>query len=188
MAKPTLTDQDFQDAANMLGCNVAAIKAVSEVESRQKGFYDNGEPVILFERHIFSKYTNHMFDKTNPDISNPKPGGYGPSSAQHARLQEAVKLNRNAALMSASWGKFQIMGFNFALAGFTSLQEFINAMYTSERDHLMAFVQYVKHCSLDDELRNKQWAEFAKRYNGVDYKKNNYDTKLAAAYTKYGGK
>ncbi len=62
MAKPTLTDQDFQDAANMLGCNVAAIKAVSEVESRQKGFYDNGEPVILFERHIFSKYTNHMFD------------------------------------------------------------------------------------------------------------------------------
>lgn len=185
MTKATLTEQDFKDAANLLGCDVAAIKAVAEVESRQNGFTDNEEPVILFERHIFSKKTNHLFDKTNPGISNPKSGGYGKSSDQHARLMEAVKLNRNAALMSASWGKFQIMGFNFALAGFNSLQEFINAMYKSEREHLMAFVNYVIQMSLVDELINKKWADFARKYNGPEYKKNNYDIKLAAAYKKY---
>jgi hypothetical protein len=185
MSKPVLTEQDFIDAAATIGCEVAAVKAVAEVESRQKGFYDNDEPVILFERHIFSKKTNGIFDKTNPNVSNPKPGGYGASETQHTRLGEAVKLNRNAALMSASWGKFQIMGFNFPLAGFNSLQEFVNAMYKSERDHLMAFVNYVIQSSLDDELRNKQWATFARKYNGPDYKKNKYDEKLAAAYKKY---
>ncbi len=143
-----------------------------------------GEPKILFERHIFSKRTNGLFDKTNPGISNPVAGGYGASASQHKRLQEAVILNRNAALMSASWGRFQVMGFNYALAGFNSLQEFVTAMYKGEREHLFAFVNYILNTSLGDELREKRWSDFARKYNGPDYKKNNYDVKMAEAYKK----
>jgi hypothetical protein len=185
MTKTGLANQDFTDAANIINCEVAAIKAVAEVESRGGGFLDNGEPIILFERHIFSRRTNHLFDKTHPDISNPKAGGYGKTAEQHERLARAVKLNRNAALMSASWGMFQIMGFNYSLCGFSSLQEFINAMYSSERNHLLAFVEYIRQASLGDELRDRKWTDFARKYNGPDYAKNNYDTKLAAAYKKY---
>lgn len=185
MPKPTLAQQDFADAARQLRCEVAAIKAVAEVESLGDGFLSTGEPKILFERHIFSRRTNGLFDRSNPNISNPKPGGYGTVAAQHKRLQEAVPLNRNAALMSASWGKFQIMGFNYALAGFNSLQEFITAMYRGERDHLLAFVNYIINTSLDDELREKRWADFARKYNGPEYKRNNYDTKMADAYKKF---
>ncbi len=185
MSKEKINEKDFKDAATKIGCSVAAIKAVAEVESKQSGFDEKDQPVILFERHVFSAKTNHLFDQSNPNVSNPTPGGYGPSNKQHARLAEAVKLNREAALMSASWGKFQIMGFNFALCGFNSLQDFINAMYSSERAHLMAFVNYVIESSLGDELRDKRWADFAKRYNGPTYKKNKYDEKLAAAYLKY---
>ena len=58
-------------------------------------------------------------------------------------------------------------------------------MYKSEREHLMAFVNYVIQMSLVDELINKKWADFARKYNGPEYKKNNYDIKLAAAYKKY---
>lgn len=185
MSKPILTEQDFIDAATVLNCSIAAIKAVAQVESRQNGFDAKEQPVILFERHVFSKRTGGKFDKTNPNISNPKPGGYGPSDIQHARLTEAIKLDREAALMSASWGKFQIMGYNFTLAGFNNLQDFINAMYNSEKEHLKAFVQYVKHSYLNDELRDLKWSDFARKYNGPDYKKNNYDTKMAAAYNKF---
>jgi hypothetical protein len=187
MPKPELTEKDFQDAARQLNCEVAAIKAVAEVESRGDGFLPTGEPKILFERHIFSKRTNGLFDKTNPGISNPVAGGYGNAASQHKRLQEAVILNRNAALMSASWGKFQVMGFNYALAGFNSLQEFITAMYKGEREHLLAFVNYIINTSLHDELREKRWADFARKYNGPDYKKNNYDVKMAEAYKKFSG-
>lgn len=186
--KPQLTEQDFIDAAKLLNCEVASVKAVAEVESRQSGFLPTGEPTILFERHIFSKRTNRKFDATNPNLSNRKPGGYGKVSEQHGRLQEASKLDRTAALMSASWGKFQIMGFNFTLAGFNKLQDFINSMYKGEREHLMAFVNYVKNTGLSDELQRRDWANFARLYNGADYRKNQYDTKLAAAYKKYSKK
>ncbi|WP_262919099.1 N-acetylmuramidase family protein [Niabella hibiscisoli] len=53
MPKPILTEKDFQDAARQLNCEVAAIKAVAEVESKGDGFLPTGEPKILFERHIF---------------------------------------------------------------------------------------------------------------------------------------
>lgn len=183
--KPTLTEQDFIDAAKLLKCEVAAVKAVAEVESRQNGFQPTGEPTILFERHIFSKRTGGKFDKVAPNLSNRKAGGYGKISIQHSRLQEASKLDRTAALMSASWGKFQIMGFNFANAGFNKVQEFINAMYKGEGEHLLAFINYVKNTGLSDELQRKDWVNFARLYNGADYTKNEYDKKLAAAYKKY---
>ena len=50
-------------------------------------------------------------------------------------MGEAAHLNRIAALKSASWGKFQLMGFNYKLCGFNSLQAFVNAMYKNEEEN-----------------------------------------------------
>lgn len=183
--KPSLTEADFARAAKMLGVEVAAIKAVCEVEAPRGGFYQDGQPTILFERHIFSRETEGKFDHSNPGLSGP-PGGYGPSSVQHARLAEAVKLSRDAALRSTSWGKFQIMGFNHEAAGFKVLQAFINAMYVSESAQLDAFVNFIRsNPRMHQALKVKDWAGFARRYNGPNYEKNKYDTKLAAAYGRF---
>jgi hypothetical protein len=102
-------------------------------------------------------------------------------------LQEAVALNRSAALQSASWGKFQIMGYNYPVCGFAKLQDFIDAMYRDEGAHLDAFIEFVKHEGLTLPLREHRWADFARRYNGSGYAENQYDTKLAAAWVKHGG-
>lgn len=182
MTKPVLTEQDFANAAAQLGCSVAVIKAVCVVEAPRGGFLPSGEPTILFERHQFSKRTGRKFDMGHPHISNPKPGGYKGGLAEHDRLAEAAALDREAALESASWGKFQIMGFNYAPAGFGNLQSFINAMYTSEGRQLDAFVSFIQHEGLAVFLRDQRWADFARRYNGANYAINSYDTKLAAAY------
>lgn len=180
--KPTLTEQDFAAAADKLGCSVAVIKAVCQVEAPRGGFLPSGEPTILFERHQFSKRTGRKFDISHPHISNPKPGGYKGGQAEHDRLAEAASLDRDAALESASWGKFQIMGFNYAPAGFDSLQAFINAMYQSEGRQLYAFVSFIQHEGLASFLREQRWADFARRYNGPNYAINSYDTKMAAAH------
>ena len=45
--------------------------------------------------------------------------------------------------------------------------------------------RYIKVNNLVDELQRKDWAVFAKGYNGVAYKRNNYDEKLRQAYNKY---
>lgn len=182
MMKPVLTNDDLARAAEKIGCDVAAVKAVCQVEAPRGGFLPDGQPTILFERHIFSRRTAGKFDQAAPDISNPKPGGYSGGVAEHARLQKAAALDRNAALQSASWGKFQIMGFNWQACGFPSLQAFINAMYESEGAQLDAFVAFIQSQGLADELRDQRWSDFARRYNGPDYAANRYDIKLAAAY------
>jgi len=181
----TLTEQDYINAAKELGCEVAAIKAVASVEGRGSGFLPSGEPKILFERHKFYKFTNGAFAQSNPDLCSRTPGGYGKESEQHKKLQRAVALNRDAALMSCSWGAFQVMGEHWKTLGYSSIQDFVNKMYRSEADHLDSFVRYIKAFALTNHLRNKNWAAFAKGYNGPGYKANNYDVKMATAYNKY---
>lgn len=183
LARVPLSDIDFALAADALGCQVAAIRAVCAVEAPRGGFLSTGEPTILFERHIFSRQTGRRFDKTYPAISNLQPGGYLGGAAEHARLGDAAKLDREAALKAASWGKFQIMGFNFAACGFATLQSFINAMYDSEAAQLKAFVGFIKASpGLLRAIQAQDWTTFARLYNGADYAKNKYDTKLAQAF------
>lgn len=190
--KPRLTEPGFKEAANSLGVDIASIKAVAEVESRGAGFLPDGRPVILFERHKFHKYTQGLFSADHPDISNPKAGGYSKGrtldiigAREYERFDKAYGLDPVAAMKSASWGKFQIMDFNYEAAGFRSVYGFVEAMKVSEDEQLKAFVNFVKANRLTDKLKRRDWAGFARGYNGADYKINQYDTKLAAAYRKH---
>lgn len=183
----SITDGAYKQAAEKLGVDVATIKAVAEVESKGNGFLSTGEPVILFERHVFSRLTSGRYDIQHADVSNPVAGGYGKTAEQHRRLQKAVALDRRAALQSASWGRFQIMGFNYKAAGFKTLQDFINAMYKSEDAQLDAFVGFILHEGLASFLKSHDWQGFARYYNGPAYKYSQYDEKLAKAYEKYAG-
>lgn len=187
--KPTLTTAGLQRAAASLNCNLPALLAVLTVEAPRGGFQADGQVSILFERHKFSKLTAGKYDKSHPDISNPKRGGYGPYSAQHGKLQRAVALDRDAALKSASWGKPQILGSNWAEAGAKSLQDFINRMSRSEDDQLELFVNFIKASPARlRALQQRDWATFARLYNGSAYRENQYDVKLAEAYRAHGGK
>jgi hypothetical protein len=184
----SLTPSDFAHAAALLGCEVAAIKAVSEVESRNSGFNPDGSPVTLFEGHKFHQFTQGRFDDTHPTLSYAEWTRihYGRTwEDEVARLEIAITLDRRAALMSASWGKFQIMGFNHGAAGYTDLEAFVVDMCRTEREHLLAFCAFVKSQGIDDELRDHRWSDFALRYNGRSYKANRYDLKLAQAYARY---
>jgi hypothetical protein len=191
-----LTDADYEAAAKLLKTEVAAIKAVAEVESSGDGFLTDGRVKILFEGHQFYKFTKGAYATSHPTICYKKwtskfytkgPNADVRGAGELARLAEAMALNKKAALLSASYGKFQIMGFNFAIAGFVTVEDFYKAMQVSEAEHLTAFCNYIKGNAIDDELRNHNWAGFALRYNGAGYKVNQYDTKLAKAYKKYGG-
>ncbi len=176
-----LSDADIESAAKSIGCQVAAVRAVIDVESRG-GFLADGRPKILFERHYFSRLSSRKFDGSNPDISNANRGGYKGGPAEYERIARAVKLDRTAALQSASWGSFQIMGSNFKAAGHADVESFVTAMVSGAAGHLHAFVSFVKKNSLADELIRLDWAGFARGYNGPAYAENKYDIKLANAF------
>ena len=196
----TLTQKDFSRAAIEIGCDIAAIKAVCQVEAPKGGFTEGNLPITLFEGHWFHKYTNGKYDGETVKVGNTKQGyrelsisypkwtrkHYGKNQIEEKlRLDYASNLDRTSALMSASWGRFQIMGFNFAICGFKTIQKFINDMYNSEGKQLDAFVRYIKSTGLDDELKACLWEEFAYKYNGPLYKRNRYSERLEKEYWRF---
>lgn len=189
-----LTETSFSEAAKKLNVNVASVKAVTTVESKGEGFLADGRQVILFERHIFLRELAKVLppdqvaklQAENPDILNKTPGGYVGGVAEWARLERAQAIHQEAALKSASYGLFQIMGFNHKVAGFATVLEYVMASAESETNQLMAFVNFVlANPTMLKALQERNWAKFASLYNGSNYAINQYDKKLAAAYTLY---
>lgn len=182
-----ITEQDFQKAALVIGCDVSAVKAVTQVESGRTGFYPCGKIVIKFEGHIFHLYTKGRFDQSHPTLSYPhwteQYSEYG--EAAYKRFNQAFALDANAAMLATSFGAFQIMGDNYSSCGFKTVGDFIDFMKVGDGNQLIAFSRYVKAERIDKYLVARNWAAFALRYNGTLYKRNQYDTKLAAAYAKF---
>lgn len=207
-----LTNADFARVAQRLGCTVAQIRAVWQVECSGKGWFTDvrGDilakdgpggfldgphlPKLLFEAHHFDRLTRGRFRASHPNLSSAKwnralyVGGPG----EWVRLHEAMKLDRNAALQSASYGGPQIMGFNHRLAGFGSVEAFVDAMKTSETAHLEAFATFIVNSGLVDELRRisdraADCAPFARGYNGRGFATHNYHGKIAAAHKRFRG-
>lgn len=183
-----LTDNSYINAAKKIGCKVRMVKAVDFVESRGSGFLPNGEIKILFEPHIFWKELKKRgITPVVSDICYPVWGTkpYGKNSTQHSRLQKAVLIHREAALCSASWGRFQILGMNYKESGCTDVQEFINRMLEGESEQLDLFTNYIISTHLDDEMREEDCKGFARGYNGPLYYKNSYDTKIKKALLQF---
>ena len=178
-----MSEEDYKEAAQFLGCEVAAIKAVAKVESNGSGFDSQGRIRILFEGHVFYGLTKGKHGIT--DISYPKWVKKYYGLPQYDRFNRAFHLDKDAAMQSCSWGLFQIMGFNYDKCGFKEVGSFVDFMKKSEKNQLLCFCRFVKARGLDDEIRNCQWASFAYGYNGAGYKSNAYDSKLEKAYNFY---
>lgn len=186
-----LTEATFLEAAQALGCEPAAVKAVAEVESRGAPFDREGRPTILYERHVFARCTRPAgrFNASHPELSASRGygrGGYGNAAMQWQRLGQAWALDADAALKGASWGMFQILGENHRACGHDTVAGFVRAMTVSQVEHLQAFVRFVaSHRLRLQALRTLDWATFARYYNGADYATFGYDRKMAAAYARH---
>lgn len=191
-----LTEDDILRAANLLDVELAAIKAVSEVESAGGGFHKEGQPKVLFERHWMNRRLKHygltlaaeLGRSQRPDIVNSRTGGYRGGALEWTRLQTARKLSEASALESASYGRYQIMGFHWKALGYGSVREFFDKMRENEGRQLDAFVEFIR-CDgrLHGALKKKDWTSFAKTYNGPAYAKHNppYDIRMQRAYERH---
>jgi hypothetical protein len=182
----SFSEQDYQNAATKLGVPVPAVKAVAEVESSGVTHWPDGRPPILFEAQWFGKLTGYRFNDTHPAISSREWNRalYIGGPAEYRRLEEAMALAHDAALQSASWGAFQIMGFHCRTLGYPGVQAFVDAQQTAG-GQLDAFVRFIgANPALRDALRRQDWRSFAAGYNGTG-QVDAYAGKIAAAYVHY---
>ncbi len=188
-----ITITQLETAAKILGTDVCTVHAVYTVESRGKAFYATGKPIVLFEGHVFwnelkkrgippAQYAERFPHLVYPNWTR---AFYAPTQQnEQMRLQQAKEIHVEAALCAASYGLFQIMGFNYALCGFACVQDFVEAQSQSAYAQLLAFIRFLQTTKLYIPLQQKNWAKFARGYNGAGYLQNKYDSKLAAAYEK----
>ena len=191
-----LTEQDFLRAATELNAPLSAVKAVASVESNGNGFLSGGRPKVQYEPHVMFDRLTKAFGKARAEAELVKhrdlvaraAGSYQSLEKENADMDRAAQLiDRTCALESASWGAFQIMGYHWKTCGYPSLQAFINAQYT-DAGQLDAFVRFIKADGrLLNALRRKEWATFARIYNGSGYARNKYDTKMADADRHFRG-
>lgn len=189
------TAAGLQAALNDMGLaqtEMPRLWAILTIESRGFGFQSDRRPKILFERHVFSRRTNHRFDKSAPDISSPDAGGYSGGAAEYDRLQKAIDLLRQVgdppeiALSSASWGLPQIMGFNYGDVGFASATDLVNGFLDEEDAHLAAMAGFINANNLASKLENSDWLAVATVYNGSG-NAHHYAGLLKEAFEKFRG-
>jgi hypothetical protein len=192
--KRQLTRADYRDAATRLNCEIAAVRAVADVEAPGGGFLSDGRLRVLFEGHQFHARTNGKFAQQAPTLSYPtwtrKHYAKGMDAdargaGELLRLQKAMELDRTEALCSASYGKFQIMGFNWRYCTYPDVHSFYRNMGVDEQAQLEAFCHLLKAQGMVVALRALDWDKFAKLYNGPRFQENDYHGKLARAYQKF---
>jgi hypothetical protein len=187
-----IESSEIDQIAADLGVEPAAFRAVITVEAAGSGFDRAGRPKALFERHHFYKHLKDapglQANAVAEGLAYPKwgekpyPKG---SDAVYAEIERACAIDEEAALLSTSWGLGQIMGSNYKLAGCKSVGEMVSEACESEAGQVRQMASFIKNAGLQDELAAKNWAGFAKGYNGPQYAQNQYDQKLAAAYAKF---
>lgn len=194
-----LTNEMIKDLAIRLGLEPALLKAVQLVEAAGRdGFLADGRPQILFEGHIMYKEVHKKFPdrdlaylrKRYSTIFFPKwdKSKYLGGVHEYKRLELAKEIDEECALKSASWGMFQIMGFNHKICGCQDVYDFVHKVSESHEKQLELMYYFMNNSGCLKELKAKDWAGFARKYNGPGYAQNAYDQKLRNAYENFKDK
>lgn len=176
-----LTINDKLQLTKEFNLRLPSLEAVIEVESGGKGFDETtGKIIIQFEPSWFKRkapYTPSGLWSLNKVERQSK---------EWAAFNDAFKKNPNAAMESTSVGLMQVMGFHYKLLGFKTVGEMWDYAKESEYNQLRLGLLFIKSKKkMYEALQNNNFAVFAYHYNGEQYKKYEYDTKLLKAYNKH---
>lgn len=162
----------------------AAAIAVITIESGGKGFAGDGRCLIRFENHIFDQYwgkyhpeifvTHFKYDSDRKWVNHyfrPSENAewvdfHGNQDREWMVLNFARTLDDTEALRSMSMGLSQIMGLNFPILGYNSVQEMFVNYCKDIRYHLFGFFDFLNE-NMKNALRNRDFVLFARYYNGV---------------------
>jgi hypothetical protein len=169
--------------ARRLGVSLRQLRAVARVESAGGGHDRRGRPTMLYERHKFHRHTGGKWSVCS--FSNSVAGGYKESS--WGKLLGAVGTGEvDAAFMSCSWGKFQVLGEWWDELGYASPYALARSAVDGEAAHFELLCRYLEFNGLTRAMADisadpESCRGFAKGYNGPRYRDHAYHQKLAAA-------
>jgi hypothetical protein len=166
----------LKEFSDRVGCDIALLQAILEVESNGTDYDGQGRLIILPEKHIFyrklpkslkAKALASGLAARNWSKANYKGLGAKGDDRRWSLMSKWAKVDEQAALLSASYAAPQIMGFNYKICGFASVTDFVLALSKSSEQTSAAFLAYLENCGLADELRDGDVPAIVRRYNGT---------------------
>lgn len=166
------------------GWHPAPLEAIKFVESGKFGWFRNGQIKMLPEPHVFGRRLPKSLRAkairqglaTRSFRATRSSGHYkrmGSPESRYAFFQKMIdfckkynKGNLEPAYMSASYGSYQIMGFNAQRCGFKSAQDMFEKFLQGEEVQLRAFVTFLKEAGLSNAIKNGNFDLVEKKYNG----------------------
>ena len=171
-----------------LKLDAGAAVSVFATESSGKAFGADGRMVIRFENHHFHRHwgkankaifdQHFRFNETKPWTGHEWRASageefrpfHGSQQGEWAAFELARTFHDTAAKLCISMGGPQILGSNFAEAGFESVDQMFEAFSTSERRQIIAFFDFVQGPSTQSRkvlaLQQQDFLKFASLYNG----------------------
>lgn len=171
----------------------AALYAIISIESGGKTatiIHGEAKPLIRFEGHYFDRRLKGA-QKTkarNQKLAHPKAGRIKNPHSQSARYQllaKAQKIDHQAAIESTSWGLGQVMGAHWNWLGYASADALMEEALSGFEGQLRLMLRFIIKSNLKPKIQMRDWKGFARIYNGPNFRKNLYDTKLARAYARF---
>lgn len=159
-------------------------QAILKIESGGITHGGDGRPIIRFEAHIFKTYLKNdalwsqhfQVDSSKPwtnQMWRPSLGDTwrlvhtGKQVDEYATFEFAKSLNSDAAYNAISVGAGQIMGFNHARIGYPTAEAMYSAFQSAPMQTIGFLNYFLSDSGLVDAMRDKNWREIAKRYNGA---------------------
>jgi N-acetylmuramidase len=170
--------------SNTLGVDSGIAVGALATESGGSGFGADGRLLIRFENQIFYDCWGKANDATFRDhfafapVHQWTEHRWRPTASEDWRQcheSQAVEwdvftfargLDETAAMMSISMGLTQVMGFNHATIGYPTVQDMFAAFCGNARYQIIAFFDFVRRNGGIPRLRNRDYAAFARMYNG----------------------
>jgi len=189
--------------AGYLKFDPGAAVAVFCTESGGKGFGRDGRMIIRFENHHFfrnwGKTHREVFDAHFRFDSRKAWTGHLWRESEVAQFEDVHKdqngewrtfefartLDETAAKLSISMGGPQILGSNYADAGFESVHQMFDAFSVSEKRQFIAFFDFLQGTETHPRkvlaLQKMDFARFAELYNGTG-KAAEYSARISGMY------
>ena len=192
-AKPITEIEKLQIAKSLNDKDTKRITAVAKVESNGNGWFNDGLPKILYERHYFYRFTKKVYNWLNLGyLSHSSAGGYTNDADKNGindswdKLAAAVCIDPDAAIKSVSIGSFQVMGAWFRECGYDQPIDMLWDARNSEYAHYRMLAGFIRANNLVSKFLAiskdpKTCIPFVRAYNGPNWQKNDYANKLARA-------
>ncbi len=182
--------REISEAASKAGIEPSLLLAVAQVESGGRSHVvlrGRPEPIIRFEGHYFDRRLTgaKRAEARAAGLSAPEAGKVANPRGQVERwlmFEKAARIDRKAACESVSWGIGQVMGAHWSWLGFADVEALVAESRRGIAGQVALMLRFIQKAGLKDALIARDWARFARGYNGPGYRRNHYDRKLARAY------